>query len=171
VQNSLYHTQNEQKTKTNQNNRSTPGIFPRLVTFSIGLAIVATLILPMGLIRASAQDALTVTTTIDSVQLNEDGTVTVTFTVECSESATISSSLAFVTQSVGRFGQKEVSGGAGSPETVQCDADGVQLTQTVIAESGFFVPGRAVVTASAVACDESGFCVGGDDRQVVRLRR
>jgi hypothetical protein len=148
-----------------------PRIFTRLVTFGIGLAIVATLILPMGLTRASAQDLPTVTTTIDSVQLNQDGTVTVTFTVECSEGATISSSFVTVTQSTGRFGQKEVSGAGGTNEAVQCDPDGVQLTQTVIAERGFFTPGRAVVSASAVACDEEFDCVGGDDRQVVRLSR
>ena len=147
-----------------------PRIFPRLVTFGIGLAIVATLILPIGLTRASAQDALTVTTTIDSVQLNEDRTVTVTFTVECPEGATIIGHGASVQQSTGRFGQKEVSGGGGTSEDVQCDPDGVQFTQTVIADRGFFAPGRATVSAGAAACNEFD-CVAGDDRQVVRLSR
>src|SRR5215208_673639 len=151
-----------------------PRAFPRSVTSGIGLAItltLAALILPISLIGAYAQDTLIVTVTLDSTQVNQDGTVTVTYTVECSEDATITQGSATVTQSVGRFGEKAVSG-SGATANVPCDENGVQLTNTVIAETGFFTPGRATVTVRADACTETfTSCNGDTDSQVVRLSR
>jgi hypothetical protein len=153
-----------------------PRAFPRLGTSGIGLAItltLAALILPISLIGAYAQDTEITTVTIDSVQLNEDRTATVTYTVECSEDATVFGSGVTVVQSTGRFGQKVVSGSGGSSEDVPCDENGVQLTQTVVPETGFFTPGRATITASAVACVDfsEGPCDEDSDRQVLTLRR
>jgi hypothetical protein len=143
------------------------------VVVAIAFALSA-LITPIGLTGAYAQSRPTITVEIDSTQLNRDRTVTVDFTVECSEDATITSSGADVQQSVGRFGNQAVFGSDSTSQNVPCDEDGVQLTQTVIAFRGFFTPGRAVVSAGAQACiDPSDFetCNGDSDTQVVRLRR
>ena len=78
-----------------------------------------------------------------------------------------------VVQSTGRFGQKEVSGSSSSNENVPCDENGVQLTQTVFANTGFFTAGRATITANADACvnPSTGPCGGDSDKQVLTLRR
>jgi hypothetical protein len=151
-----------------------PRVLPQLVTSSIGLAVtfaLAALIMPIWLTGAFAQDTLTTTVTIDSAELNSDGTVTVTYTVECSEDATIRDRFASVQQSVGRFGVRGVSGADFTSEDVPCDESGVQVSDTVIADSGFFAPGRAVVRVSAFACTAEGSCDGDDASEVVRLSR
>jgi len=133
----------------------------------------AALIVPIGLTGAFAQEPPTGTTTIDSAQVNRGGTVTVTYTVECSEGATIFGSGASVLQGTpdkGRFGGKEVFGGQGIDEIIPCDPDGVSLTVTVTAFSGRFVPGTATVFAGAFICNEFE-CIDASDTQEIRLRR
>jgi hypothetical protein len=162
------------KEKLNRITAVHPRVFPRLVTSSIGLAVtfaLAALIMPIWLTGAFAQDTLTTTVTIDSAELNSDGTVTVTYTVECSEDATILQQFVAVQQSVGRFGVRGVSGEDFSSENVPCDENGVQLTQTVIASSGFFAPGRATVRVDAYACPAEGSCDSDQASEVVRLSR
>jgi hypothetical protein len=129
----------------------------------------AALIVPVGLTGAYAQEALTATTTIDSVQLNPDRTVTVTYTVYCSEPATIEQTFVGVTQSAGKFGNKAVSGGSFTDLELSCDETGTQITTTVVAETGFFTPGRAVVRVFADVCNEFE-CFTAHTEQVAKLK-
>lgn len=142
-----------------------------MTTAAIPLALVV-LALTMVFPETYAQSTLTTTATIDSAQLNRDGTVTVVFTVQCSEDATIVNDPVQVIQSNGRGGGIRVVGTDFNTDNVACDENGVQLTRTVVAQSGFFVPGRAVVQVFVTACTDEGFC--SDEyiaSEVVRLRR
>jgi len=136
----------------------------------------ATLIGPMGLTEVFAGEGLpSVTTTIDSVKLNKAGAVTVTFTVVCGadgDSGGITSDSVSVKQSTGKFGQKVVSGSAGSDNLADCIVgdDPVTLTETVVADSGFFVSGKATVEATATVCSGS-FCDSDSDEQAVKLKK
>jgi hypothetical protein len=130
----------------------------------------ATLTIPMGLTGASAQAPPTTTITIDSAKLNPDRTVTVTYTVSCSEGATIEGAFVEVRQTVGRFGDKGVSGSSFKDISLPCDETGIQITQTVVAQSGFFTPGRATVFAEVAVCNEFD-CFFPSTQQVVNLKR
>jgi len=143
-------------------NKSTGGLAAAI------MIALAALIVPMGLTKASAQESLTATITIDSVQLNRDRTLTVEYTVTCSEPATITFSLVRVTQSSGKFGNKVVSGSIFANPALPC---GETVTQTVVAETGFFTPGRAVVRVSADACNNDFECINVNTEKVANLKR
>jgi hypothetical protein len=140
------------------------------LTATITIALAA-LILPIGLTGASAQTAPTLTVTIDSAKLNKDRTVNVVYTVSCSEPATVVDGFVAIQQTVGRFGTKGVIGQSSSAPNQPCDQAGTQITQTVIANVGFFTNGKATVYVAVRACNENVECSDSSTQQLVNLRR
>jgi hypothetical protein len=140
----------------------------RGLTAPITLAL-AVLALSMGLPETYAQSTtFTTSATIDSVQLNRDRTVTVTYTVFCSEPA-IASPTVLVEQDAGRFGKKFVFGFEDTGG-VACDPAGTQFTETISPQEGSFRAGRATVSILGEACVDFENCSRFDTEQVVRLR-
>jgi hypothetical protein len=104
---------------------------------------------------AYAQEEFNVDVAIDSVSINPTTKeVTVDFTVTCSQPA-VGDSFVEVRQSVGRFGDKSVEGF----EFIAYECSGeTPLSVTIEAETGFFTPGKAFVSADAFACTEFDIC-------------
>jgi hypothetical protein len=139
----------------------------RFLTAATTFALAA-LILPMGLTGASAQ-TLPVTITVNSATVNQDGTATIVYTVSCSEPTTITQATLEVKQSSGKWGSKQISG-SDSTFDIQCDQSGTQISETVVANTGFFTSGRAALFITVHGCTEFE-CGSFFFQEAIRLRR
>jgi len=107
---------------------------------------------------ARAQEAITVSLTLDAVTLGELGTIVVAGTVTCSEPA-VPSVWAQVIQPVRRL---HTVTGSGLTELNACDVTPLPFEIVAVPSTGRFAPGIAYVTVSGVACTADLSCYFSD---------
>src|SRR6266511_1952193 len=122
----------------------------------IALCSISLLTLPIGLSSAFAQEPI-LTMSIDSATLNRDGTVTVTYSVSCSESGIVSNTATEIFQEPRKINQDKGLGDDSwrgrrygvvldNATQYQCEPGiEIQITQTVVAVQGSFLPRNAVI--------------------------
>ena len=114
---------------------------------------------------ARAQEALTVSLTLDAVTLGELGTIVVAGTVTCSEPVVPTVS-AQVIQPVRRLHSVV---GYGVTEPHACDVTPLPFEIVVVPSTGRFAPGIAYVTVSVFACTDAFICMGDTITDALRL--
>jgi hypothetical protein len=135
--------------------KTTTASVASLLTTAAVLVTASSLLTTRGGVAYAQEEEFTVDVAIDSASIDpRTKEVTVDFTVTCSQPA-VGDSFVEVRQSVGRFGDKSVEGF----EFIAYECSGeTPLSVTIEAETGFFTPGKAFVSADAFACTEFDIC-------------
>jgi len=120
---------------------------------------------------ARAQEALTVSLTLDAVALGELGTIVVAGTLTCSEPADVSSFgvpgvSAQVLQPVRRV---HTVMGYGFAEVKACDVTPLPFEIVVVPQTGRFAPGIAYASVSVYVCTDAFICNGDTITDALRL--
>lgn len=119
--------------------------WPHMFAIITGLWLSGSVLLP----ATHAQEAPTVTISLESVTLDEFGAVTVTSTLACSKPAVVNSVDVQVIQPVTRFISIR---GYGFENSGACDVKPVPFEIVVVPQNGRFTPSIAYVIVSAFVC-------------------